>query len=168
MPDLKKRNALSFFKWLFIIIVFFTLSISLGTVIVNKNIISKLEYLKIPLTSYYETYYLEGEINNVSVDFILDTGASESIISQGELSRVTELGSNNIKHLRGETYTLADGSTIYCERISIKEMKIGGYTINNVTFGVMPNETDNLLGNNVLNKFKKWSINKDELILVKE
>lgn len=166
MTNFKKRNALTFFKWLSLSIVLFMLSISLLSVILNKNIISKFEYLKIPLKNYSEAYYLEGEINNLSIGFILDTGASESMISRNELSRITSLN-NNIRHLKGQIYTLADGSNIFCERIHVKVMKIGDYTINNVTFGVMPSETDNLLGKNVLDKFIKWSINKNELILVK-
>ncbi len=48
-------------------------------------------------------------------------------------------------------------------------MKIGNHTVYNVVFGIMPNETDNLLGKNVLDKYKRWSVNKNlnELTLVR-
>ena len=55
-------------------------------------------------------------------------------------------------------------------RSRIKTMKIGYHTVNNIVFGIMPTETDNLLGKNVLDKYKRWSVNKNlnELTLVRQ
>ncbi|WP_299439458.1 retropepsin-like aspartic protease [uncultured Aquimarina sp.] len=135
----------------------------------NKEIVSKLEYVKIPLSNYYGVYHLNGGINDINIEFILDTGASESMISKNVLDRITEKGNYNVDHLEGGYYSLADGSNVFCERINIKTMMIGGYTIRDVVFGIMPTETDNLLGRNVLDQFKKWTVNKNlnELTLVK-
>jgi hypothetical protein len=87
MDNSTKRKPLSFFKWTAIIMVFFTMAISLWAVVLNQDILSKLEHLKIPLSNYYGVYHLNGKINNSSIVFILDSGASETMISQSELSR---------------------------------------------------------------------------------
>ena len=166
---LKDRKPLLFFKWLFILIVFFTLTLSLYAVILSKNIESNTEHITIPLTNNFGSYRLDAEINDLSINFIFDTGASESILNQGLLYRLQELSFDNIDYLQKGNYILSDGSEVYCERIRIKKMKIGDHIINNVIFGIMPTETDNLLGKNVLDKYKRWSVNKNlnELTLVK-
>lgn len=169
MADLKKnRKPGYFFKWLSIIIIFFTLSLSLSAVVVNKEIEANNEHIKIPLSNYLESYHLDAEINEIDIDFILDTGASESIISNNIMDQIQSASNDNITHLEKSYYILADGSQVYCDRINIKSMKIGNHIIQNVIFGIMPNETDNLLGKNVLDKYKRWSVNKNlnELTLV--
>jgi clan AA aspartic protease (TIGR02281 family) len=170
MDNTSKRNPLSFFKWTAILMVFFTLVISLWTVVLNQDILSKLEHLKIPLSSYYGVYHINGKINNSSISFILDSGASETVISESVLSRITKYSKNdNIKYLDGAYYNLADGSNVFCKRIRVSEMQIGDYSINNIIIAIMPKDTENLLGKNVLDKFKSWHIdkNKKELTLVK-
>lgn len=152
------------------LVIFFTLAISLWAVVINQDILSKLEHLKIPLSNYYGVYHINGKINNSSINFILDSGASETMISQSELSRITRYSKNdNITYLDGMYYNLADGSNVFCKRIRISEIELGGYKINNVVIAVMPNKSDNLLGRNVLDKFKSWNIDKDkkELTLIK-
>lgn len=169
MADLKKnRRPRYFFKWLSIIIIFFTLSLSLSAVVVNKEIEANNEHIRIPLSNYLGSYHLDAEINEIDIDFILDTGASESIISNNIMAQIQRTSNDNITHLEKSYYILADGSQVYCDRINIKTMKIGNHIIQNVIFGIMPNETDNLLGKNVLDKYKRWSVNKNlnELTLV--
>lgn len=170
MNKMSKRNPIAFFKWIAISIVFFILAISLWAVVLNKNILSELQNIKIPLSNYYGVYHIEGAINNFPFTFILDSGASETIISQAELTQITKpLKTNNITYLEGMYYNLADGSNVFCDRISVSEMEIGNYKVNDVIIAIMPNETDNLLGKNVLDKFKTWHIDKDkkELTLTK-
>jgi len=166
---LKHRNPLAFFKWLSILIVFFTLTLSLYAITINRKIESNLEYITIPLTNYFGSYRLDGEINSIEINFILDSGASESILSEGLLYRLQELSIDNIDYLEKGNYILADGSEVLCDRIRIKTMKIGDHTINNIVFGIMPTETDHLLGKNILDKYKRWSVNKNlnQLTLVK-
>lgn len=170
MDNNSKRNPLSFFKWTAIIMMFFTLAISLWAVVLNQNILSRLEHLKIPLSNYYGVYHINGKINNSSINFILDSGASETMISKSELSRITKYSKNdNITYLDGMYYNLADGSNVFCERVRVLEMEIGNYTVSNVVVAIMPKQADNLLGRNVLDKFKSWHIDKDkkELTLIK-
>lgn len=170
MVENNKRKPLSFFKWTAIIMTFFTMAISLWAVVLNQDILSKLEHLKIPLSNYYGVYHINGKINNSSINFILDSGASETMISQSQLSRITKYSKNdNITYLDEMYYSLADGSNVFCKRIRVSEMEIGNYKVNNVVVAIMPKETDNLLGRNVLDKFKSWHIDKDrkELTLVK-
>jgi len=170
MHKTSKRNALAFFKWIVISIVFFILAISLWAVVLNKNILSELQHIKIPLSNYYGVYHIKGEINNSPITFILDSGASETIISQTALTQINKsLKTNNITYLEGMYYNLADGSNVFCDRINVSEMEIGNYKIKDVIIAIMPNETDNLLGKNVLDKFKTWHIDKDkkELTLTK-
>jgi len=170
MIDINKtRQPQTFFRWLSVIIIFFTLSLSLYAVILNKEIESSNNHLTIPLSNYLGSYHLDAEINNKKINFILDTGASESIISKKVMLMIQEVSNTNITHLEKGYYVLADGSIVNCNRINIKSMKIGNHIIQNVIFGIMPNETDNLLGKNVLDKYKRWSVNKNlnELTLTK-
>ena len=166
---IKQRQPLTFLKWISISIVFFTLSVSLWPVVLNKDIEANLDHIKIPLSNYYGSYHLNGEINDVSVEFILDSGASESIMSRQVLNEIKETSTFNIRDLEKGYYILADGSEVFCSRVNIKVMKIGDHTLHDVVFGIMPNETDNLLGKNILDKFKRWSVDKNlnELTLIK-
>ena len=166
---LKVRKPLSFFKWLSILIVFFTLSLSLFTIILNKKIEANDTHFKIPLTNDFGSYRLAGEINNVAVNFILDSGAEESILTENLLLKIQEMTFDNIQYLPKGSYILADGSEVYCQRINIRSMKIGEHVVMNVVFGIMPANTDCLLGKNVLDRYKRWSVNKNlnELTLVR-
>ena len=143
------------------------MALSLWAVIVNQDILSKLEHIKIPLSNYYGVYHIRGKINNTSIDFILDSGASETMISESEISKVIKFSTNNknISYLDGDYFNLADGSYVFCERIKLAEMEIGSHKVENVTIAIMPGNSDALLGRNVLDKFESWHIDKRKRIL---
>ncbi len=163
------KKPLSFLRWILITIIVFILSISLGSVALSKKIESDLEHNTVVLNNYSGAYHLKGLINHIETEFILDTGASESVISKNDLTKIQEVSTANIIHLEKGLYTMADGSIVLCDRIEIDSLKIGQDYIDNIVFGVMTKDTDNLLGKNVLDKFRRWSVNKrlNELTLIK-
>ena len=103
IETLKHRNPLAFFKWLSILIVFFTLTLSLYAVTVDKKTESNHEYITIPLTNNFDSYRLNGEINSIEINFILDSGASESVLSEGLLYSLQELSIDNIESWKRDT-----------------------------------------------------------------
>ena len=48
---IKQRQPLTFLKWISISIVFFTLSVSLWAVVLNKDIEANLDHIKISLSN---------------------------------------------------------------------------------------------------------------------
>jgi aspartyl protease family protein len=102
--------------------------------------------------------------------FILDSGASELAISK---DLENELIINGLirkeNYLTPGLYQLADGSIISLRRVSIPKLKVGGFTVYNVTASIGNSNSPLLLGRSFLDKFKKWSIdnNSNKLILEK-
>ncbi len=91
-------------------------------------------------------------VNGSIKKFILDTGASESTISENDLRGI------NYRKIGSAFYIMANGDTINCNRIIVDSISINDLYLNNFTFAVIKTNTQNLLGKNFLNSFKKWSI----------
>lgn len=91
-------------------------------------------------------FYLPGSIAGVPVTFMLDTGASVTSITS-EIARAA--GVRNCKEIQFQT---ANGSTTGCIAL-VPQMRLGNFTLNNITVAVMPNMETNLLGANVLRNF---------------
>jgi clan AA aspartic protease (TIGR02281 family) len=113
------------------------------------------------------TFSLQAKINGVQINFILDTGADELLISKTEYSFLIKNGSITEKDIIGKTkYTLADGSNVICNNILIKEFEIDGIKINNIKAGVVDDENASpLLGQNVLKLLGKINIDYNNQLL---
>ena len=87
--------------------------------------------IEISLKKYGGVYSLPVRINGViTLDFILDTGASEVTIPANVA--LTLLRAGTIKEgdfLPGKKYRLADGSTLKGSRFKIRELEVGGLKI---------------------------------------
>lgn len=92
-------------------------------------------------------FYLPGTIENIPVNFIVDTGASVTSISS-DLAR--QAGIRNCKEMQFQT---ANGSTTGCIAL-LPHMTLGNFVLENITVAVMPNLEANLLGANVLRNFQ--------------
>lgn len=104
-------------------------------------------------------YHVYVTIGGVKKKFVLDSGASDVSLSE-EVEREL-INSGIIKkeyYIESALYKIADGSIVQYRRLILPEIKIGGFTVNNVKAAVGIGSTPLLLGKSFLDKFKKWSI----------
>ena len=108
--------------------------------------------------------------NTLKMDFMIDTGASETSIPKYIILSLVRTGSVKIEDiLPGKTYTYADGKQYDSKRINIKEISIGTIKLNNVAVSVSENEmAPLLLGQNVLQQLGAVTFDyKNNLVVVK-
>jgi clan AA aspartic protease (TIGR02281 family) len=127
--------------------------------------------IEISLKEYGGVYCLPARINGViTLDFILDTGASEVTIPANVA--LTLLKAGTIKEgdfLPGRKYRLADGSTLKGSRFKIRELEVGGLKMSNVPAVVAPGRGPLLLGQSFLSRVGNWAINNEkQLLLISE
>lgn len=104
-------------------------------------------------------YYLNVTIGSISKKFILDSGASEILISEDLENELIKQGIiKKVDYLTPALYRIADGSVVQCRRVILPSVKIGGFTVKNVNASVGIGQTPLLLGKSFLDKFKSWKI----------
>jgi clan AA aspartic protease (TIGR02281 family) len=113
-------------------------------------------------------YLIPGRVNGaVSLDFVLDTGASDVLIP-GEvaqaLERAGKLAAGDFIGTR--TYVLADGSRVPSKRIILRELMVGDQRLVNVTASIGPARTRPLLGQSFLSRFPSWMLDNQRHVLV--
>jgi len=106
-------------------------------------------------------YEIPIKVNNVlNINFLMDTGASELFLTADvvlTLIRTRTITDADI--LEGQYFTDAQGNVNYNVRFNIREIEIGSHKIKNVAAGVADKlEANNLLGQNLLIKLKKFTI----------
>lgn len=107
-----------------------------------------------------KTYLIKASINELPMDFILDTGCSDISISSVESEFMLKNGYLKEADFKGTTrYTNATGEVHTAKEILIREIKLGNLTLHNLKASVIPNQkAPLLLGQNVLTKFGKVEI----------
>ena len=94
-------------------------------------------------------FYVQGSINNLAVNFLVDTGASQVVIGG---SVASQLGLQSCR-LSGVSATAA-GNTGFCE-IMVESLQVGIFSFRNVGIHVVPSMGDTvLLGGELLKRFK--------------
>lgn len=98
--------------------------------------------------------------------FLFDTGASEVIIST-ELERQLLLKGaiTEEQYLGVTTFQLADGTMVEARVVSLNNVRIGDYTVNNLVVAIL-DQGGMLCGMGLLNKFKKWEIKGDNTLIL--
>lgn len=117
------------------------------------------EKIKIKLYERNGTYQVVVNIENIYNQFILDTGASETTISsilERELIKNGKITKGD--YIADGLYRIADGSIISQKRLIIKNLNVGGVTINNLIVSVGNTKSPLLLGKNFLDRFNNWTI----------
>jgi aspartyl protease family protein len=114
----------------------------------------------IPIKKNGGVYYISVEINGISLDFILDTGASVISISDAEAIVLFKQGTLDDTDILGtEIYEMADGSKIEATIINLRSVKIGEFELTNVEAIVIDNlNAPLLLGQSILEQFGEISI----------
>jgi predicted aspartyl protease len=128
--------------------------------------------IQIPLSQEGGVYTLTIYIGSMRLVYILDSGASETTITSDIERQLIEAGLiSRDNYLGSGLYKLANGSIIEQRRILIPKIKLGSYFVYNIPVTVGTNESSMLLGKNVLDRFKNWSIDnsneRSQLILEK-
>ena len=114
----------------------------------------------IPLEKDGGVYYILVKIGEIEETFILDSGASEVLItSQLEMALMSNGTIKKENYLTPALYRVADGRIIEQRRLIIPHLTIGDFTVENVHAAVGVGTVPLLLGKSVLDKFSKWSIN---------
>jgi aspartyl protease family protein len=117
------------------------------------------------------TYEVPISLNDViKTDFIIDTGASNVSITPDLASLLIKSGTiNNEDWLQDKYYKFADGSIARSKTFKIKKLKIGNKYLYNVECSISNNlEAPLLLGQSVLNRFGKVTIDNEKQILFLE
>lgn len=114
-----------------------------------------------------KTYLIKASINELPMDFILDTGCSDISISSVESEFMLKNGYLKEADFKGTTrYANATGEVHTAKEILIREIKLGDLTLHNLKASVIPNQkAPLLLGQNVLTKFGKVEIDHKEQML---
>ncbi|MBK9109200.1 MAG: clan AA aspartic protease [Saprospiraceae bacterium] len=125
--------------------------------------------IEVPLELKGGVYILSISICNNNYNYILDSGASETSITEMLESKFINQGfitKNN--YLNPVLYKLADGSIVEFRRVMLPSIKIGNNTGKNVNVFISPSISPLLLGRNVLDIYKKWSIDTEKRVLILE
>lgn len=107
---------------------------------------------------------ISTSIDKTEIDFMLDTGATVSLLDKGTINILLKNGSiTNENYVGKTTMKIADGTIVNVELWSIPQIKIGNRIIKDALFGVIDNnEIQPLLGMNILNKLNILNINLEQ------
>lgn len=99
------------------------------------------------------------KIASINYNFLLDTGASVSLIGRDLINKLLENGIITKRNFVGKDYTqTADGKKHLVEFWNLPNIIVSGKQINDVDFAVMDGNIMPLLGMNILNKLNIWKI----------
>ena len=113
-------------------------------------------------------YYVTLEIDGVSGDFLLDTGAMGFSIGKKMFERLKGQGIEFLD-LNKKVASVGVGGESQGKLILLNNVKIGNYTLSNVVASVSLENNFSLLGTGFLLKFSNviWNMKKETLILYK-
>lgn len=128
--------------------------------IVNSIVVPKKNDDVINLKGTEHQKIIEIKIDDKTYDFILDTGATISLIGKNIINNLLEKGIITTRNYLGKDYVqTADGKKQLVEFWNIPSIIIDGKKINDVDFTVMDGvNIKPLLGMNILNKLNIYKI----------
>ena len=103
----------------------------------------------------------------VSLDFLLDRGASNVLVPPPILEKLVGSGTVSEADFIGtDTAQLADGSTIKSPLFYLREIIVGKQVVRNVKANLGPASSSLLLGQSFLSNFATWTVDNNRHILV--
>ena len=131
--------------------------------IVNSIVVPKKNDDVINLKGTEHQKIIEIKIDDKTYDFILDTGATISLIGKNIINNLLENGIITTRNYLGKDYVqTADGQKQLVEFWNIPSIIVDGKKINDVDFTVMEGvNIKPLLGMNILNKLNIYKIDLD-------
>lgn len=113
----------------------------------------------IPLSEKNGVYALVGVVGKTKLEFIFDSGASETSISNEIEQRLIHAGEiSKDDYLSPMLFRLADGSITSNRRVKLRRLKIGDVVVTNLSVAIGGNNSPLLIGGNFLNRFKSWTL----------
>jgi aspartyl protease family protein len=109
-------------------------------------------------------FHVDADVNGVGVRFLVDTGASSTVLSEQDAERA---GIDTAALEFTRPVQTANGIAYYA-RATLRTLEIGPYRLTSVPVGVMPETALNtsLLGMGTINRFGGWRIEGDRMVLV--
>jgi len=126
--------------------------------------------LSVPLQQQGGTFTVPVHINGaITLNFVVDSGAADVSIPSDVVATLMRTGTLKKADFLGQrTYVLADGSKVLSQTFRIRSMKVGDRVVENVTGSVASTEGMLLLGQSFLGRFKSWSIDNTNHVLLLE
>lgn len=112
-------------------------------------------------------HYLQMKIGSIVYFWLLDTGASDMLITkemEEKLLKENVLSTNN--YLGIGNYEMANGEIDTCRKYKIAGMQIGHYSMDNIVIAVSDKAKKVIAGKVFLNKFSNWMIDNKKNILI--
>lgn len=107
-------------------------------------------------------FHIEARVNGVPVNFMVDTGASDVVLSRQDAERIG-LNPDTLSYTR--TYMTANGATGGAP-VKLNRLQIGQFTLDDFPASVNRGELDSsLLGMSALRKLGGFSIEGDEMVI---
>ena len=108
-------------------------------------------------------FHLDAEANGVAVRFLVDTGASDTVMTLADAERA---GIDPASLRFNRPVETANG-TNYFARGTLESLEIGPYRLSNVPIGIMPEGSlnRNLLGMSTINRFGSWRVDGSRMVL---
>jgi clan AA aspartic protease (TIGR02281 family) len=122
----------------------------------------------IKLTKKEGIYKIPVKVNGAfTLDFVFDSGASDVLISNDVFSTLMKMDKISKNDILGyESYQIADGSTVKQISIILRKLQIGEIVVNNIKASVGTSTAPLLLGQSFMQKFKQFTINNQNGILI--
>lgn len=130
-------------------------------------ILNTFSQTKVEMEKIDGVYMLPCKVNNLSLKFILDTGATDVSISETEAMFMIKNGYLKKEDI-GETeyYSLANGDITEGVTVNLKTVEIGGIILKDIKASiVLEQKAPLLLGQSVLEKLGSYKIIGNQLIL---
>jgi hypothetical protein len=130
--------------------------------IANSIVVPKKDSNIIYLKGTSNRKVVDIKIADKTYDFILDTGASISLLNKSVIVKLLDSGIISKRNYLGKDFVkTADGKKHLVEFWNLPNIIVGGKKINDVNFAVMEGQLEPLLGMNIINKLNIWKIDLD-------
>lgn len=108
--------------------------------------------------------------DSVPVDFIVDSGASDVVLSETVVDDLRKAGKFNDADFTGtQMVKIANGSILKVRTFTLRSLSVGNRVLTNLHAAVAPAKATPLLGQSFLQRFASWSIdNERQVLLLKE
>lgn len=124
--------------------------------------------LRVPILRKGRNYVVPGLVNNeVTLNFIVDSGASDVTIPADVVATLKSTGALSDRDFTGRQIVgLADGSRVSSETFRLRSLSVGSWLVNDLAAAVTPAGAPPLLGQAFFSRLKSWSIDNVNQTLV--
>jgi aspartyl protease family protein len=122
----------------------------------------------VPMKKDGGVYVVPVSVNGtVTLDCIVDSGASDVNIPSGVFDRLVEAGTIKKEDILGSAvYTLANGSNERGRTVRLRSLKVGNIVVKDVVASVGGAQSSALLGQSFLERFTSWSLDNNRHVLL--